>query len=271
MITVYCDESHDEHTFALAGWLAVPGGRGDYGWDAFSQAWREMLATITMPDGSPCPAVHAQELEHRNSKRSRYRGWTRHEADAVSEKAVEVILDTSKCAVMWPIGCSMCVPHDASAWMPNGVQRTLWVLLFTRLFHLLMTEYGPQQGFTLVFDEQRDVKGTVNRYYADAKAVVDQILPGKLHGLEVSFGRDEDHPPLQAADFLVYEWRKYLTQVAGGTASPKRGYYRRLRQGRAANAQLHYYDSEAVRAIKARADAGESLIEAMWSFPTTVR
>ena len=54
MMTLYCDESDDGHTYALAGWLAVPSA-----WDTFDPAWRAMLQTIAMPDGSACRAFHA--------------------------------------------------------------------------------------------------------------------------------------------------------------------------------------------------------------------
>jgi hypothetical protein len=51
MMTLYCDESDDGETYALAGWLATPSA-----WERFELAWRAMLQTIRMPDGSACKA-----------------------------------------------------------------------------------------------------------------------------------------------------------------------------------------------------------------------
>src|SRR5262245_66492148 len=62
MMTLYCDESDDGHTYALAGWLSVPSG-----WDRFEPAWRDMLKTVNMPDGSPCRAFHAADIVGRDS------------------------------------------------------------------------------------------------------------------------------------------------------------------------------------------------------------
>ena len=59
MMTLYCDESDDGETYALAGWLATPTC-----WKHFDLAWRAMLLTVTMPNGSPCPGFHASEIEN---------------------------------------------------------------------------------------------------------------------------------------------------------------------------------------------------------------
>ena len=44
MMTIYCDESDDGQTYALAGWLGTPSA-----WDDFDPLWRAMLKTIVMP------------------------------------------------------------------------------------------------------------------------------------------------------------------------------------------------------------------------------
>ena len=46
MLTLYCDESDDGETYALAGWLATPTGGSD-------PAWRAMLQTLTYGRGRP--------------------------------------------------------------------------------------------------------------------------------------------------------------------------------------------------------------------------
>src|SRR5438552_3219846 len=72
MMTLYCDESDDGETYALAGWLATPSA-----WRQFEPAWRAMLETIKMPDGSPCAAFHTREIVNRDLiPGSRFKGWT---------------------------------------------------------------------------------------------------------------------------------------------------------------------------------------------------
>jgi hypothetical protein len=100
MLTLYCDESDDGETYALAGWLAVPSA-----WDRFNPAWSEMLRTIEMPDGSPCPAFHAAEIVGcALNSRSRFRGWTFEQEVEAFTKATDLIVDTNKCALLWPVG-----------------------------------------------------------------------------------------------------------------------------------------------------------------------
>src|SRR5262249_30704324 len=57
MISLYCDESHDERVYALGGWVATPSA-----WDRFTPAWRAMLDRHPMPNGSRMPAFHASEI-----------------------------------------------------------------------------------------------------------------------------------------------------------------------------------------------------------------
>ena len=61
MMTLYCDESDDGQTYALAGWLAVPSA-----WETFDPAWRAMLQTIAMPDGAALSMVLGAGPTHRD-------------------------------------------------------------------------------------------------------------------------------------------------------------------------------------------------------------
>jgi hypothetical protein len=114
------------------------------------------------------------------------------------------------------------------------------------------------------------VKAIVDAHYAKAKELMDRIAPGKLAGTTVAFGKDEDHAPLQAADFLAYEWRKEITERRKNPHGTRREYYSRIRDARSDKGVfLHHYNSDAVKTIRAVAGAGGSLIEAMWKHPTT--
>lgn len=271
MINVYCDESRDSHTYAIAGWLAVPGGGGlnGYGWDAFTAAWRQMLGTIRMPDGSSCPAIHTAEIvQRRRIPKSRFRGWKKADERAAFAKVMDVMLDKTKCANMWPIGCSLAVPSDLAVWLPEDSDRFLWTILFIRLFHIIIEKYPPQQGISLMFDNKPEVRDIVNKHYYESKQLVDAVFPGKLNDAVEAFGSDEANPPLQAADFFAYEWRKQTSEWSREPNRPRREYYGKLRDGRAQNIQLHHYNADAIRTIRSKVDAGASLIDAMWNYPT---
>ena len=54
MVALFADESYDDHTYTLGGWVTTPGQ-----WPIVQKHWRDMLATITMPDGTPCKAFHS--------------------------------------------------------------------------------------------------------------------------------------------------------------------------------------------------------------------
>ena len=45
MVALFADESYDDHTYTLGGWVTTPGQ-----WPIVQKHWRDMLATITMPD-----------------------------------------------------------------------------------------------------------------------------------------------------------------------------------------------------------------------------
>ena len=94
MMTLYCDESDDGETYALAGWLATPSA-----WERFELAWRAMLETIRIPDGSPCKAFHTREIVNRDLiPNSPFKGWTFADERAAFTKAIDVICDKSRCA-----------------------------------------------------------------------------------------------------------------------------------------------------------------------------
>jgi hypothetical protein len=57
MICLLADESYDNHTYVLGGWLVTPTH-----YDVFENEWRKLLKTLTMPDGSACRAFHASAI-----------------------------------------------------------------------------------------------------------------------------------------------------------------------------------------------------------------
>lgn len=86
------------------------------------QHWREMLETIKMPDGSPCPAFHASAIM--NNQKGLFKGWGRTEAEAAFDKATEVV-ERNRQFLMFPIGVAVEIPASF-----RDVQRdSIWVRL----------------------------------------------------------------------------------------------------------------------------------------------
>jgi hypothetical protein len=224
MLTFYCDESDDGQTYVLAGWLGSPTG-----WEHFDPAWRAMLQTITMPDGWPCPAFHAAEIVGRDQiKDSRFKGWTFADEVAAFTKATDLICDVKNgCALMWPIGVATELPSSFT-WVQRD---SIWLILFMRFFQLILETYPAQRSFRFLFDSKPEIADYAQTVYGQAKKILDPIAPDHFES-EIAFGFDQDHPGLQAADLLAYEWRKRISDARLKPHKAVRKSYERIRAAR---------------------------------------
>lgn len=253
MVEVYCDESHDVHTYALAGWMSSP-----QGWDWFRPEWRAMLSEFPK-----CPQFHASDLENRERDTdSPYKDFSRDEVVRFFTRAVDVVCDRKNaCGWMVPIGCSISL-SDHARW--TATPDTPWKLLFAGLLLTVLNSYKAQNGFSFLFDEKSEVKPYVDRLYYQVKAEVNKILPGKIHGAVVGFADDEDPEmqPLQAADLLAYEWRKRSSQRFLDPSKEDRKSWKRIREGRP-DGFLNHWDAQAVDAIVEKMSKGAHFVNAM--------
>jgi hypothetical protein len=245
MITVFCDESYDAHTYALAGWIAPPAA-----WDRFDVAWRAMLSRFKMPDGSPVPGFHSSEIVCRDEiSDSRFKGWTFDDETAIFRAAVDVLATEPLCANVWSVGC--CVDTSLLAVKDRD---EIWHMMFGQLMMELILRYPVQNGFDFMFDDKPEVMARVTTSYKGVKDAVNELMPGKLYGSVVAFGSDEAHPALQAADLMAYEWRRNVSEQISKPSKPPRRSYVRLRGCREKNSMLRYYDkgamSEAIERAK---------------------
>jgi Protein of unknown function (DUF3800) len=231
MVDVFCDESYDGQNYALGGWIAAP-----HGWGLFNPRWRSMLNSQSMPDGSPMSAFHTAEIVNRDLiSGSRFKGWTFDQEKAAFAAALDVI----------------------------------WHLLFTRFILMIVEKFQAFNGFTFTFDSKPEVKAHVDRFFAGAFAMAERAAPGKFASSTVRFGPDETEPGLQAADLLMYEWRRFLSdRIAKPGKSPRRSYLR-LREVCPTYSELHHLSAEAVAAVQARrgASAGTSLAANLLTCP----
>jgi uncharacterized protein DUF3800 len=232
MMTLYCDESDDGETYALAGWLGTPTC-----WKHFELAWRAMLLTLTMPDRSPCPGFHASEIENRDAiTRSRFKGWTRAEAVEAFTKATDVIIDPQVCGILWPFVVAAEIPAEFS-WVPRDM---VWLFLFMKFFEIIIRKYQAQQSIRFVCDSKPEIHDLAEEAYSRMRHKLDPILPTKFEG-PLTFADDESEPGIQAADFFAYEWRKRATDARVKPDKAVRTAYRRMREARS-QGELWRYD-----------------------------
>jgi hypothetical protein len=243
MMTLYCDESDDGRSYALAGWLAVPSA-----WDTFDRAWREMLLGLVMPDGTPCRAFHGAEIVGRAEiSGSKFKGWTFEDEVNAFTRAVDVITNRQVCPLMWPVGVSVEIPRTFT-WVPRD---SVWLILYLKMFQLLAATYPAQRSISWMFDEKPGVAGHAATIWSRAKNVMNaRVGEEYLHGV-LSFGADEDVMGLQAADLLAYEWRKRITDGRHQPTKPVRRSYTRLRQSRPDGALWRYGLEVFKQALKA--------------------
>lgn len=256
MMSVYCDESHDDYSYALAGWVAPPSA-----WDRFDPAWREMLSRFQLSDGSPVPGFHAVDIVCRDEiSGSRFKGWSFDDERAIFRSAVDVITSEPLCANIWSVGCCVDIRRL------KRDKDEIWHMLFGQLLMALIVRYPAQNGFSFMFDEKPEVMKIVANMYTDVKKAVDGFMPGKIAGTKVGFGNDNDTPPLQAADLLAYEWRRYVSERVSKPEKVMRMSYRRLRDCRADNSMLQYYNDAAMgqAIVRARENGYGDLLRSMW-------
>src|SRR5438046_3163234 len=72
MLALFGDESYDDYTYVLGGWLITPTHN-----EILCERWQRMLDTLKLADGSPCLGFHAQEIM---SQSKIYEGWGKDEA-----------------------------------------------------------------------------------------------------------------------------------------------------------------------------------------------
>ena len=223
MMTLYCDESDDGHTYALAGWLGTPSG-----WDLFDPAWRDMLGTIAMPDGSPCPAFHTTDIVSREGiSDSKFKGWTFEDEKLAFEKAIDVVVDKTLCALMYPVGVAVEIPSSFE-WIPRD---SIWLMLFGKLFFLLAETFPAQRSIAFMFDEKKAIESNALYIHSTAKKRFNERA-GEEYLSSIAFDDDVNVPPLQAADLFAYEWRKRISDERQHPNKAIRKSYARIRAAR---------------------------------------
>ena len=227
MVTLFGDESCDDHTYALGGWVATPTH-----WSIAQRHWRDMLATITMPDGTPCKAFHTSLI---NSQSEEFTGWGKTEAFVALDKATAVLTDKPGRYAVSPFA----VATDFDGRIKGCDRDAIWLMLFMRLFLLILNTWPAFRSIEFVFDEKREIKRHATMAYNKVRTALLPTYPDTfLEGLR--FVSDDKAPMIQAADLLVYEWRKNITDRKLGRTS--RPWFPQIRAVRTKGALVRYDD-----------------------------
>ena len=190
-----------------------------------------MLQTIMLADGSPCPAFHASAMMRFKPP---FDGWMDADVCAAFDKATTLVEKNREWA-MKPVGVAAEIPAN----FKDVPRDSIWLLLFVGLFRLLSETDPAAMSIEFVFDENKKIEGDAQRLHKAALDALAVIAPGRfLEGL--TFTPDHVAPQVQAADFLMYEWRRRISKAHRFPEEPERPWFPRMRAARPDGALWRY-------------------------------
>jgi hypothetical protein len=139
MIALFGDESYDNLTYVLGGWLATP----SHYW-ILEDEWRKMLRGLKMPDGSPCECFHASAIMNQTGP---FKGWGKEEA---FDKATAVLAERPKRFSIEP--CA--VAANIYGGIEGSDRDAVWLTLFMRFFLLVLKTRPAAKSIEFVFDKK---------------------------------------------------------------------------------------------------------------------
>lgn len=245
-VALFGDESYDDHTYVLGGWLMTPTH-----YRAFEREWAKMLATITMPDGSQCKTFHASAIMNQCDE---FKGWGKDEAFDAFDKATAALADNPGKFAALPCAVSTHIPPNLSGPDRDGI----WLALFLRFFMLVLDIWPAARSIEFVFDKKHDVEKHVKAAYSKLAGPFRAAIPDSYFE-DMMFIEDTNAAPLQAADLLIYEWRKSLTNRLIAPARDNRPWLPKIRAARPKGALVHYDVMRYLQDHKLMTDEGRKI------------
>jgi hypothetical protein len=227
MLALFGDESYDDYTYVLGGWLITPTHN-----EILGERWQKMLDTLKLANGSPCPGFHAQEIM---SQSKIYEGWGKHEAFDAFDKATAVLSEQPGRFAASPCAVATQIPPT----LEKTARDELWKILFMRFFVLVLECSPGAKSIEFVFDRKPEIEKYAKRSYEAVAAAYATVLPDTFHS-DMNFVDDENAAPIQAADLLIFEWRKSLTYRRTNPAKDDRPWFPKIRAARPGGALVHY-------------------------------
>jgi hypothetical protein len=227
MIALFGDESYDDHTYVLGGWLITPTH-----YQVLEEYWRKMLSTLKLPNGDACPGFHASEIM---SQSGIYKGWGKDEAFNAFDQATAVLADRPGRFAASPCAVATQIPTV----LPKSERDVIWKALFMRFFALVLETNPAAKSIEFVFDRKPEIEKYAKSTYATVAAAFGTRFPKTFHK-DMTFVNDEQAVPVQVSDLLMFEWRKRITYRQTTPERDKRPWFPKIRSARPDGALVRY-------------------------------
>jgi hypothetical protein len=220
MFQAFLDDSGwDEKSpvFVLAGYIA-PETR----WDSFSQGWRAVLDLEEPKKIAYCRMNEARQFEHRHSQ---FYGFSEAERDARLIKLGEVINQHAEHGIVSVIPIEPYRRLFAGKFGPALLDRPYFLTFFGVMTSLMKLVKTPDDRIDFIFDTlDGDSKALLSAHYERYIA----LAPAQFRDAGPAipkFAREEDCPPLQAADMMAWHVRRhYWDAHLGRDADPSNAF-----------------------------------------------
>ncbi|MGA9112741.1 MAG: DUF3800 domain-containing protein [Candidatus Dormiibacterota bacterium] len=257
----YFDESEDAGVFSISGVFAPT-----HHWADPEAAWSAVLTEERIKPTQPNKAPEFK-MEHCENRKGAFEDWDDpRERKRVQERFISVIADSPSPS---PAGLAVAVDIEAfkttlalriASELPGLSYHKPYLFVFTRILAKMIElqqaanqALGANERIGLFFDEKKEFQGRALELYKQAKAA------GFPLGA-CAFVDSTEHPGLQMADVLAYEFRRYLTETARATPpAPVRSQWSRLRASRLPGGTPRiyedYFDAQTMRLVDAVYDS----------------
>lgn len=244
MIALFGDESYDDHTYVLGGWLISPTH-----YQVLEEYWRKMLGTLKLANGDPCPGFHAFEIM---SQSGIYKGWGKNEAFNAFDQATAVLADRPGRFAASPCAVATQIPAE----LLKSERDLIWKALFMRFFALVLETNPSAKSIEFVFDRKPEIDKYAKSTYATVAAAFGTRFPDTFHK-DMTFVDDEEAAPVQASDLLIFEWRKRITYQRTTPERDTRPWFPRIRAARLGGALVRYDIGSEMKALRSITDEVE--------------
>lgn len=190
----YFDDSVDGDLVCMAGYVSTAEK-----WEEFERRWKQVLAKYGIS------FFHMKEYAHRVGE---FSSWPEERRISLMKELVVVIQD----CVLYGVAVAISA-KDYESELPSELKKFLrdpyYLAVYsclTQSLHYHMSNHADEE-IAFVWDEKSKVAAEMQRIYAAYKSA-DFIPRRELLG-SLTFADDKKFVPLQAADLLAYEYRKY--------------------------------------------------------------
>lgn len=194
VLIAYFDDSADDDLVCMAGYVSTAEK-----WEEFELRWKEVLVKYGIS------FFHMKEYAHRTGE---FQGWPEEKRVALMKELIAVI----QACVLYGVAVAISAkdyesefPEELKKFLRNPYYLAVYSCLSQALNYHMKNHADEEIAF--VWDEKSKVAAEMQRIYVAYKAA-DFIPRPELLG-SLTFADDKKFVPLQAADLLAYEYRKF--------------------------------------------------------------